>query len=166
MINDEFRIVVCSDLASRGLDIENVSDVLSVDLPNNLEYYYHRAGRTGRYYKTGQSYVFYDHDSLELPSKLVRQGLEVKYLKFTGDELAEDKAPAKEKKNKRQVNEELEIEIKKVKAINKGNKVKPGYKKKVKKAIEKVKSKHKREAIKKDIRKQRVERYIEESKKR
>ena len=164
--NDEFRVVVCSDLASRGLDIENVSDVLSVDLPNNLEYYYHRAGRTGRNYKTGQSYVFYDYDSLDLPNKLIKQGLEVKYLKFANGEFVEDKAPNKEKKHKKVVNEELETEIRKVKAINKSKKVKPGYKKKVKQEIQKVKNKHKRESIKKDIRRQRVERYIEESKKK
>ncbi len=164
--NDEFRVVVCSDLASRGLDIENVSDVLSVDLPNNLEYYYHRAGRTGRNYKTGQSYVFYDYDSLDLPNKLIKQGLEVKYLKYANDDFVEDKAPNKEKKHKKAVNQELETEIRKVKAINKSKKVKPGYKKKVKQEIQKVKNKHKRESIKKDIRRQRVERYIEESKKR
>lgn len=163
--NDEFRVVVCSDLASRGLDIENVSDVLSINLPNNLEYYYHRAGRTGRNYKTGQSYVFYDYDSLDLPTKLLKQGLEVKYLKYANGDFVDDKAPNKEKKHKKELNTELETEIRKVKAINKSKKVKPGYKKKVKQEIQKVKNKHKRESIKKDIRRQRVERYIEESKK-
>ena len=49
----EFYILVCSDMAARGLDIPDVSDVINVDLPNNLEFYYHRAGRTGRFNKTG-----------------------------------------------------------------------------------------------------------------
>lgn len=164
--NDEFRVVVCSDLASRGLDIEDVSDVLSVDLPNNLEYYYHRAGRTGRYYKTGQSYVFYDYDTLDLPNKLIKQGLQVEYLKYANGDFVTDKAPSNISKRKKVVNEELESEIKKVKAINRSKKVKPGYKKKIKNEIQKVKNKHKRESIKKDIRRQRVERYIEESKKK
>ena len=46
--NNEFQIVVCSDIAARGIDVEDVSDVLSVDLPSNIEYFLHRIGRTGR----------------------------------------------------------------------------------------------------------------------
>ena len=47
--NDEFSVIVCSDMAARGLDLDNVSDVLNIDLPNNFEFYFHRAGRKGRY---------------------------------------------------------------------------------------------------------------------
>ena len=38
--NNDFQILVCSDLASRGIDVNDVSDVLSVNIPNNIEYYY------------------------------------------------------------------------------------------------------------------------------
>lgn len=164
--NDEFRVVVCSDLVSRGLDIENVSDVLSVDLPNNLEYYYHRAGRTGRNFKTGNSYVFYDHDSFELPLKLIKDGLDVNFLKFDNGSFIETASPIKDKRKLKRTPTELDLEIKKAKMKTMSKKIKPGYKKKVKIAIDKVKRKHRREVIKKDIRRQREERYIKESKER
>ena len=162
--NDEFRVVVCSDLVSRGLDIQNVSDVLSVDLPNNLEYYYHRAGRTGRNFKTGNSYVFYDHDTFDLPLKLINDGLEVNFLKVENNSFVPMASPIKEKKRSKKMPTELDIAIKKAKVTTMTKKVKPGYKKKVKTAIEKVKRKHRREIIRKDIRRQREERYIKESK--
>lgn len=162
--NDEFRVVVCSDLVSRGLDIQNVSDVLSVDLPNNLEYYYHRAGRTGRNFKTGNSYVFYDHDTFDLPLKLINDGLEVNFLKVENNSFVPMASPIKEKKRSKKMPTELDIAIKKAKMTTMTKKVKPGYKKKVKTAIEKVKRKHRREIIRKDIRRQREERYIKESK--
>lgn len=162
--NDEFRVVVCSDLVSRGLDIQNVSDVLSVDLPNNLEYYYHRAGRTGRNFKTGNSYVFYDHDTFDLPLKLINDGLEVNFLKVENNSFVPMASPIKEKKRSKKMPTELDIAIKKAKITTMTKKVKPGYKKKVKTAIEKVKRRHRREIIRKDIRRQREERYIKESK--
>ena len=40
LANGQIYILVCSDMAARGLDIENVTDILNVDLPNNLEFYY------------------------------------------------------------------------------------------------------------------------------
>lgn len=163
--NNEFQIVVCSDLAARGLDIENVTDVLNFDLPNNIEYYYHRAGRSGRNFKSGDCYSFYDNDTTNIPLKLLKDGLSVNYLKFKNGILEEDTPIIKEKPTKKKnANDELEKEIKKAKAKAMGKQVKPGYKKKVKVAINKVKQKHKREVIKKDIRRQREERYRQESK--
>ena len=164
--NNEFQVVVCSDLAARGLDIENVTDVLNFDLPNNIEYYYHRAGRSGRNYKNGDCYSFFDNDTTNIPLKLIRDGLKVDYLKFKDGELIEDSPIIKEKiTKKRHTNNDLEKEIKKAKSKAMGKTVKPGYKKKVKTAIDKVKRKHKREIIKKDIRRQREERYRQESNK-
>lgn len=159
--NDEFRIVVCTDLASRGIDIEDVSDVLNFNIPNNLEYYYHRAGRTGRIGKSGNCYSFYDNDNLALPFKLLNEGLNVEYLKFSNDELINDSPLDKKSsfKHKSKTNDDLEKEIKKAKHMAMSKNVKPGYKKKVKNAIDKVKRKHRREVIRKDIRRQRVERY-------
>ena len=160
-----FRIVVCTDLAARGIDVEDVSDVLNFNIPNNLEYYYHRAGRTGRLGKSGNCYSFYDNDTLNLPLKLLREGLSVQYLKFVNDELVEDIPLDKKSKLRRsnKTNDDLEREIKKAKHQAMGKTVKPGYKKKVKNAIDKVKRKHRREVIRKDIRRQRVERYKREA---
>ncbi|BAP18357.1 DEAD/DEAH box helicase [cyanobacterium endosymbiont of Epithemia turgida] len=47
------RIVVATDIAARGLDVENLSHVINYDLPDNAETYIHRIGRTGRAGKKG-----------------------------------------------------------------------------------------------------------------
>ena len=51
----EINLLLASDVASRGIDFKDVSHVISLDIPTDLDYYYHRAGRTGRYNKTGTS---------------------------------------------------------------------------------------------------------------
>ena len=157
--NNEFPVVVCSDVASRGLDILDVTDVLSVELPQNLEYYYHRAGRCGRNFKDGKSYVFYDSDHDKLCLKLIEQGLVPEYMKFQDGELVADKPINKEKRKKKHIDVELDRDIRRAVSATKGKKVKPMYKKKVKVAVDKVKRKHHREMIRKDIRRQREERY-------
>lgn len=52
------EILIATDVAARGLDIENVEAVFNYDLPEDLEYYVHRIGRTGRANREGVSYSF------------------------------------------------------------------------------------------------------------
>ncbi|KAF9435544.1 DEAD (Asp-Glu-Ala-Asp) box polypeptide 20 [Entomortierella beljakovae] len=49
----ELRVLVCSDLIARGIDIDRVNLVVNLDLPKDPETYLHRIGRTGRYGTTG-----------------------------------------------------------------------------------------------------------------
>ena len=51
-------LLVATDVAARGLDIEHVTHVINYDLPNNAEIYVHRIGRTGRVGRTGRSITF------------------------------------------------------------------------------------------------------------
>jgi superfamily II DNA/RNA helicase len=51
--NDEVQLIVCSDVAARGLDIPDVSHVINYDTPHHAEDYVHRIGRTGRAGKAG-----------------------------------------------------------------------------------------------------------------
>src|SRR6202795_2204411 len=51
--NDQVQLLVCSDVAARGLDIPDVSHVINYDAPNHAEDYVHRIGRTGRAGKLG-----------------------------------------------------------------------------------------------------------------
>lgn len=51
-------ILVATDVAARGLDVENVDAVFNYDIPQDPEYYVHRIGRTGRAGKTGVAYTF------------------------------------------------------------------------------------------------------------
>lgn len=53
-----FKILIATDLVSRGLDIEDVSHVLNFDLPEDYTNYIHRIGRTGRADKTGKALSF------------------------------------------------------------------------------------------------------------
>lgn len=51
-------ILIATDVAARGIDVDNVEAVFNYDLPSDEEYYVHRIGRTGRAGKTGKSYTF------------------------------------------------------------------------------------------------------------
>lgn len=51
------KLLVATDVAARGLDVNNLSHVINYNLPDDIEQYTHRSGRTGRADKTGSSYV-------------------------------------------------------------------------------------------------------------
>jgi ATP-dependent RNA helicase DeaD len=53
-----FRYLVATDVAARGIDIENISHVINYDLPMEKESYVHRTGRTGRAGKSGKAITF------------------------------------------------------------------------------------------------------------
>ncbi len=55
---NQIQILLATDVASRGLDIENVTHVINYDLPETYDDYIHRIGRTGRAGKTGTALTF------------------------------------------------------------------------------------------------------------
>ena len=55
--NGRLNILVATDVAARGIDVEDVDAVFNFDIPQEFEYYIHRIGRTGRAGKTGVSYT-------------------------------------------------------------------------------------------------------------
>ena len=66
--NANFRVLVATDVASRGLHIENIELVVNYDIPQDPETYVHRIGRTARAGKTGKAISIsseFDYDSLE-----------------------------------------------------------------------------------------------------
>ena len=52
----KFPVLVSTDVAARGIDVDDVEAVINYDLPNENEYYLHRIGRTGRAHKHGVSF--------------------------------------------------------------------------------------------------------------
>ncbi|XP_054479832.1 probable ATP-dependent RNA helicase DDX4 [Anoplopoma fimbria] len=56
-------VLVATSVAARGLDIPDVQHVVNFDLPNNIDEYVHRIGRTGRCGNTGRAVSFYDPDA-------------------------------------------------------------------------------------------------------
>ncbi len=70
----ELRLLVCSDVAARGIDIGGLSHVFNFDVPIHAEDYVHRIGRTGRAGLTGHAYSLatpYDRGFVEAIEKLV-----------------------------------------------------------------------------------------------
>merc|ERR1711902_319131 len=57
--NGSTSILVATDVAARGLDVDDVKFVINYDYPNNSEDYIHRIGRTGRKGNTGTSYTLF-----------------------------------------------------------------------------------------------------------
>ena len=71
---NEVTILVCSDVAARGLDISTVSHVFNFDIPTHAEDYVHRIGRTGRAGRSGRAFTFVmpeDRKYLEQIEKLI-----------------------------------------------------------------------------------------------
>jgi ATP-dependent RNA helicase RhlE len=58
------RVLVATDIASRGIDIQELSHIINFDLPNVPETYVHRIGRTGRAGMTGTALSFCDRDEM------------------------------------------------------------------------------------------------------
>ena len=61
--NGKIKILVATDVASRGIHVEDITHVINYDLPQEPEHYIHRMGRTGRAGATGTSISFADEMS-------------------------------------------------------------------------------------------------------
>jgi ATP-dependent RNA helicase RhlE len=53
----EYQIMVATDIAARGLDVESISHVINYDMPDTPDAYIHRIGRTGRAERTGDAFT-------------------------------------------------------------------------------------------------------------
>jgi ATP-dependent RNA helicase DeaD len=75
----ELDILVATDVAARGLDVERVSHVLNYDIPYDTEAYVHRIGRTGRAGRKGEAILFVTHREqhlLRAIERATRQAIE------------------------------------------------------------------------------------------
>lgn len=73
----EFRegknpILIATDVAARGLDVKNINYVINYELPQGIEDYIHRIGRTGRAGATGSAYSFFTSDKSRIAAPLVK----------------------------------------------------------------------------------------------
>ncbi|MBE6131083.1 MAG: DEAD/DEAH box helicase [Erysipelotrichaceae bacterium] len=140
--NLEFKYVVASDIAARGIDIEGVSHVVNFDLPVDTEFYIHRTGRTARFNNTGVAISLYAYDDDAYVTGLREKGLVVKFVKISDGELVQTKLVKRQSRSfVREIEEKVHQQVRMPK------KVKPGYKKKRKAEIDKKIRKAKREYI-------------------
>jgi len=78
-----FRIMVATDIAARGLDIESISHVINYDMPDTADAYIHRIGRTGRAQRTGDAFTLVtpeDNEMIRTLERIMRQPLKREYL--------------------------------------------------------------------------------------
>jgi len=68
----DIEILIATDVAARGLDIDNVEAVFNYDMPTHEEYYVHRIGRTGRAGKEGISFTFITSRDFHLLRSIMR----------------------------------------------------------------------------------------------
>ena len=144
----QYRYIVASDIASRGIDIQGVSHVINFDLPKDTEWYIHRTGRTARYDQTGIAFALYDYDDEKYVEFLRKKGLNVKFKKIVNNEFVPTKL---EKAIGTQKLKEKTDAVHAKHPLPK--KVKPGYKKKRMETIKKEIKKIERERIEEIYRK-------------
>lgn len=155
LASKQYTYVVCSDVASRGIDVDGVSHVISLGFPRDLDFYIHRAGRTGRNTKDGTTFCLYKEDDINAIKALEKRGITFIAKDVKNGELKSVKSPTYKPVRK---NDEVEKAIAKT-LTKKNEKVKPNYKKKKQRAIDEIKRKQRRDFIRSKIKEEKIERY-------
>lgn len=153
--------VVATDLAARGIDIGEVTHVISCGFPEDLEYYVHRAGRTGRAGASGTCYALYTEEDEEAVRSLMKRGIRFLHKRYRSDEW-QDLRPFGQRYQKK--DDDLKKKISQI-YTKKNSKVKPGYKKKRAEQIQRVHRKKKQEMIRSKIREEKKAMYKERARK-
>lgn len=133
--NLDYQFVVATDLAARGIDIDGVSHVINDGIPEDLDYFIHRVGRTGRKGLPGTAITFYSPDEEEQIQALEDMGITFKPKEIKNGEIVDSFDRNRRKKRgpkAAKISGTMAGRIQKKK-----KKVKPGYKKQIKKAISK-----------------------------
>jgi ATP-dependent RNA helicase RhlE len=67
-----YQILVATDIAARGIDVSSISHVVNYDMPDTVDAYTHRIGRTGRAAKTGDAFTFTTREDGEMVRAIER----------------------------------------------------------------------------------------------
>jgi ATP-dependent RNA helicase RhlE len=68
----EFKVLVATDIAARGIDVSGISHVINFDMPATVDAYTHRVGRTGRAACTGEAFTFASREDKRIISQIER----------------------------------------------------------------------------------------------
>lgn len=102
--NDKVRILVATDIAARGIDIEDLTHVINFDLPDQPENYVHRIGRTARAGAKGDAITFccyQEISDLKDIQRFIKQEIPVKDNPYFPMEDLSEPVPKKQNQNKR-----------------------------------------------------------------
>jgi ATP-dependent RNA helicase RhlE len=70
--NGKYQILVATDIAARGIDVNQISHVINYDIPNTTDAYIHRIGRTGRVARTGDAFTLVSREDREMVRAIER----------------------------------------------------------------------------------------------
>jgi len=137
----KYQYIVATDIISRGIDIHGISHIINYELPEDVEFYIHRSGRTGRMDKDGMVLSLYEFSDNIYIDKLDYKGIKSSNLEIKDNQLV----PAKER-NTRMKKDWMPGKLMTAAQarIKKPTDVKPGYKKKYQADLEKAKKQFKR----------------------
>jgi ATP-dependent RNA helicase RhlE len=103
----EIRVLVATDIAARGLDVDGVAHVVNYELPHEPETYVHRIGRTGRAGQTGAAVSFCDAEErprLVAIERLLKRSIPARNEAPAGDFSETEAAPDRERSESRRPN--------------------------------------------------------------
>lgn len=131
--NMEYQYVVATDLAARGIDINGVSHVINDEIPDDLDFFIHRVGRTGRNKMSGTAITIYEPGEEHKVDEIEHMGIKFEPKDIKHGEIV-DAVERDRRVHRRATQEKLDTKL--VGYVKKQKtKKKPGYKKKIKQAI-------------------------------
>ena len=140
--NLEFEYIVATDLAARGIDIEGISHVINDAIPQDLSFFVHRVGRTGRNGLPGTAITLYQPSDDSDIRELEKLGIQFIPKMIKADEF-QDTYDRDRRSNREKCQEKLDTEMIGL-VKKKKKKIKPGYKKKIQWAVNEKRRKTRR----------------------